>query len=355
MDPNYYDILGVSKTASEEEIKTAFKNLAKKYHPDKHLGNSLYEEHFKKINTAYQILSDKEKRQRYDWKLEYANQKKNIKPDQGKYQRQTRQTTKPAQPKKTEEQIKKQRKYIILISSFLFVFLSGCLIFYYYMNNRLSREHYQEGIQSEKQKNYMQALASYTEAIKYDEKFAEAYEKRGDLYYRYKNYIFANADYFSAIKYAETENSNLYFKSAKSLFRIKKHEEGFIDLDKAIQLNPKNDSLYFFKGVNHSNLENYQEAINDYNKTLEINPGFFDARLGRALSNQSLTRYKESIEDFDILISTRPRDSTIYYYRGNSKFFLSDSSGACIDWLKSYTMNFKEAWPELKQYCFKEE
>lgn len=59
---NYYDILGVNKTASEDEIKKAFRKLARKHHPD--AGGS--EEKFKEINEAYEILSDKKKRDQYD-------------------------------------------------------------------------------------------------------------------------------------------------------------------------------------------------------------------------------------------------------------------------------------------------
>jgi len=62
MSKDYYKILGVSKAASEEEIKKAFRQLAHKYHPDK--GGD--EKKFKEINEAYQVLSNKEKRQQYD-------------------------------------------------------------------------------------------------------------------------------------------------------------------------------------------------------------------------------------------------------------------------------------------------
>jgi molecular chaperone DnaJ len=65
MDKNYYDILGVSKNASESDIKSAFRKLSKKYHPDvnKEAGA---EEKFKEINEAYSVLSDPEKKQMYD-------------------------------------------------------------------------------------------------------------------------------------------------------------------------------------------------------------------------------------------------------------------------------------------------
>jgi len=63
MASNYYDLLGISKGATDEEIKKAYRKMAHKYHPDKSGGD---EAKFKEINQAYQVLSDKSKRQQYD-------------------------------------------------------------------------------------------------------------------------------------------------------------------------------------------------------------------------------------------------------------------------------------------------
>lgn len=63
---DYYEILGVQKTATEDDVKKAYRKLALKYHPDRNPGNKEAEEQFKGINEAYAVLSDKEKRKEYD-------------------------------------------------------------------------------------------------------------------------------------------------------------------------------------------------------------------------------------------------------------------------------------------------
>ena len=63
---DYYKILGVSKSATEKEIKSAYRKLAQKYHPDRNPGNQKAEDKFKEINEAHEVLGDPQKRARYD-------------------------------------------------------------------------------------------------------------------------------------------------------------------------------------------------------------------------------------------------------------------------------------------------
>ena len=63
---DYYDVLGVAKGADADEIKKAYRKMAIKYHPDKNQGDKAAEDKFKEAAEAYEVLSNPEKRQRYD-------------------------------------------------------------------------------------------------------------------------------------------------------------------------------------------------------------------------------------------------------------------------------------------------
>jgi molecular chaperone DnaJ len=83
---NYYEILGVPKNATADEIKKAYRTLAFKYHPDRNQGNAAAEEKFKQISAAYDVLGDEAKRRQYD--MGYSTDSYSTAGSQQQYQRQ---------------------------------------------------------------------------------------------------------------------------------------------------------------------------------------------------------------------------------------------------------------------------
>ena len=80
MARDYYDVLGLKRGAASKEIKQAYRKLARKHHPDVNAGDKAAEERFKEINQAYEVLSDAEKRKKYDrygerWEMAEAYEK----------------------------------------------------------------------------------------------------------------------------------------------------------------------------------------------------------------------------------------------------------------------------------------
>ncbi|MBN1160579.1 MAG: DnaJ domain-containing protein [Dehalococcoidales bacterium] len=89
---NYYDILGINKSGTDKEIKQAYRRLARKYHPDVNPGDKSAEAKFKEVNAAFEVLSDKEKRRKYDKygdKWQYADQLDEAARQQAQYRQYT--------------------------------------------------------------------------------------------------------------------------------------------------------------------------------------------------------------------------------------------------------------------------
>lgn len=145
MQKNYYIILGVKNTASFDEIKTAYRALAKKYHPDKNHGNKAAEEYFKEIQQAYAVLSNVEKRKKYDLKFSYTHIYPKQKPassgkaNQFSQQHQPKQGTAPKKNQYVPQKFDYTESWQILVSVGIALFLLYFIISFNTKNE--TREH----------------------------------------------------------------------------------------------------------------------------------------------------------------------------------------------------------------------
>lgn len=105
-DKDYYKILGINSSASKDEVKKAYRKLARKYHPDVNTGNKLFEEKFKEIGEAYAVLADDDRRKKFDLLNGYTERYKQPGPPPNTVKQQAKsaytQTSKPKEPQKEQ-------------------------------------------------------------------------------------------------------------------------------------------------------------------------------------------------------------------------------------------------------------
>jgi curved DNA-binding protein CbpA len=357
-----YDILGINSSASSEEIKAAYKTLAKKHHPDKNQGSSWHEEQFKRINQAYQILSNTTKRKQYDYLLEYElfqRQNYNRKPPQNPYKRPAPKkdepitrpvyTYAPRNPKYEKE----ERKINIFVVSYYVVLLLVLGLFFGYRDTIRAKSSFEAAMESEKKGAYYEALGFYTKALAFDEEYTEAYERRGTLWINaYKNYGKALDDYTRAINSTYTPSPSLLFKRAKCYYMLRLYKLAITDLDVLLtEKEEKIDSVFFYKAESNYHLQQYKLAIPDYTNFIKIKPLSEEAFLNRGYSYYMNKEYTNALSDYDFSISQKPEIAKNYYNRGFIKFALQDSTQGCIDLNDSFLLGYSEAAKDLKKYC----
>ena len=355
MSPTLYDILGIPSSSTSEEIKTAYKKLAKQHHPDKNPGSNWHEEQFKKINQAYQVLSDSAKRKQYDGRLEYeAFQQQNR--NTGNYNKTVPKTEYKKPNYASKRAVKTDnatvyKTYLIIAGIFLFTGIAGYFL-YDFMNHYTAEDLYKQGEELDKRGRYKEAYMLYTDALSFDKKYSEAYEKRALARINaIDDYKSAEYDYTNAIIYSKKPSTALYFKRAKCLLYLKKYNLAIIDLDSVLSIDKTADSAIFYKAEINYFIENYKNAIPDYSLFLTKHPTSTESLLKRSFCHYKNGQFQEALKDFEQLQQLKPEDGETFYYRAFTYFALNDSVKGCNDLNYSYIMGFGEAERAIKMYC----
>jgi len=349
---NYYQILGVSVSATEAEIKTAFKKLAIQYHPDKNPGSKFHEEHFKKVSEAYENLIDSEKRTVYDLKLVFGmmdetptrpTAPRTYAPPPPVYR--GTQAGRPQYrkaPPETGETIKNegftnfQKIGNILIVVACLVMLGAWV---YSLRSRYSAE------------NYLK-MGNYEMALSYDSSNSVAWYKLGIR--AYENNDLPNADLYlqKAMEFSANPELILFFQYGKILERRLKYTEAISYYQKVTQTNPGFDSVWFRIGyVQTTKKPDYSEAITNFNKALVINPYFFDCYVYKAVAEINSGNFEASNKTIDIALGINPKIGYVYYLRALSNLAQGDTSTACTDFSNAVSKGYKKAKSEIDSYC----
>jgi tetratricopeptide (TPR) repeat protein len=390
---DYYQLLGVSPSADQAQIRAAYKRLAMQYHPDRNMGDRNAEEMFKKINEAYHVLSDSLKKARYDSR--FYQSAESI-PPQARHRdyRYTRRAS--AQPERSYYKVDKSYFKIqgLAILSF-FVLASICYGIAYTVQYFIAQHH--EKIRLANMKLIKQANGLFDQG-----RFTEAIDMITDLRARNpKEYLFIvtrdslvnvlnerggtefqNADYKSAIEYlllVERYETPTQLETLRKIgfcqFYLGNYDESLRAFKHIHGQEPSNlEMIYYIGLINLEKTNNPKEALQyfDLGKSLfkknltdiygaafevVMDPAdapdvFYEMFLGRARANIELGFSADAIIDGNWAIYLRRQRPEGYYFRAVAKIQNNSTSDLCTDIRNAKTFGLAEAATVLeKKYC----
>lgn len=392
---DFYEVLGISRNATSGEIRTAYKRLAKLYHPDRNPGNLHAEEHFKNINEAYHTLCNPQKKAQYDLTLYYglalAPHEDDI--DWAEMRRKKYDRWKKA----TENRYRFDKNYFKIQGLAFLVFLViGGFCFavihtaHYYVRKQQMEKHL-ANTRMLKKANGLFVEGKYDDAfrlihnleesdpLEYTLLFArdsliDALRHQADTEFR-KNDFRSAIDHYQVllqyehpVRYETLQNMSMsqyylgnYAESIQALKHLHNQEPynlaliyqiGMINLEK---LNNPEEALQYFTLGKKLFKENLSEV---YGRAFQIvmNPTdapdiYYHIFVARAQANFKLNNYKDAITDCNWAIFLRRNESEPYYYRAMSRIRVGESISVCED-LSRAQQNGMENISRLKRrYC----
>ncbi len=391
---DHYQVLGIPRSASAAEIKSAFKKLALRYHPDRNPDYSPAEEKFKEINRAYQILSDSYKKHQYD--LVY------------KYQRipfsQPRSTYSPfyyppyaRRPRYASREYEYGWKYVkaqVMAFAFIFIVAAAVMGVKYLYDDYLEAKEVRlaearEVLFKEAQAWFdkgeyrksldiiilMQKKNPAERTIRnYRDKFVGEVMVMADSQLYQNNFESAIISFSIVKDYQRRESAVVYKKLAECYRALDMHQEAANALEVILASDKKNLKLNLEIGklylVNMHDPENskpyldnarirvkdilvqiYGQAAELVMKPSESPPIYFDVFFTRAQAYTQLGLHEDAIKDCNWSVFLRPDLAEPLYIRGTNYFAIGKNSKACKNWKAAAGLNYAPAIEKMNLHC----
>jgi len=408
---NYYEILGVNRNADLAQIKASYKKLALKYHPDRNPGNKAAEEYFKEISAAYRVLSDADRRRRYDFLINYsyqtttskspnrqqATQANRTKQSKTVYNRYGKFSWKNAPQYKKAFKYKVDKNYYkIQALSLLAMMILGSIVFS--VNKYWEHTRKQELLAIQKQNEillrkaqdmyengqYRNAIEliieldnnNPTESIFYTEKERMV----SGLHHSAEN-LFKERDFEKAATRLEVVKDFEYPMKmstwemlADSYYNLEDYRKTVFALDKMLQRDKNNIRLAVKVAEIHQyKLNNKKRALDYYDEAkylfkkfqnsvygaafeLVVDPSnipdyYNELFIERAKLNMEAGNLEEAMTDYNWSIFLRPKVASTYFKRGICKYQLNLTDRACKDWRRAVDRGHVESRSYLIKYC----
>lgn len=389
---DFYEALGVSRTASQTQIKVAFKKMAMRYHPDRNPGNKQAEETFKFLNEAYHTLSDPIKRSRYDSRFHIITEEINE-----TYWQELKRKRYEQWKQKRDSYYRLDKNYFkiqglaflvfLLIAGFCFAIINTA---HYYVRQQQMEKWRANSLQI-KQVNGLFDMGKFHDAFR----MIRAMEEKDPLDFRFgfvrdsliaslrktADEEFRNQDFRAAVahyivlknyehpvRYETLENMSMcqyYLGNFKESLEALKHlhnqqpgnlglvyKIGLINLEKLD--NPAEALQYFTIGKKlfKENLSRvYGNAFQIVMNPQDVPDIYYSIFRGRALANLRMGNYADAITDCNWAIFLRGQNAEGYYLRALAHMNASDFSVACEDIYKARQLGSQEAFALSTRYC----
>ncbi|MFN8415887.1 MAG: DnaJ domain-containing protein [Cytophagaceae bacterium] len=353
----YYSILGVPTSASTDDIKKAFKSLAKAHHPDKNPGSTYHDEKFKLINEAYQVLSDPVKKSKYDAYILYGNTTNYTHQRTTQTNQQTTYKRPKRDPKVVEEERKLKRKYYFFTALFAVGITVFGTFFYYFMNKYTAKTYYEKGLKFEQLGNYSYALQAYLASLQQYEDFPEANEKLGDMIlinskdHDKASYYFIKA--YSLYESPKDKKRSLY-KNIESLTLSNRYYDADVALTKASSISDTEsykDSLLFLLAQNYSKKKDTDKALPLLEKLVAKDSLNYNVQLMIAQNYLYKHDTLGAIIQLATIKNNFPDKGAPYYYSGYLYIFKKNYPLACKEFEIGYSLDNDLPTRPFDIYC----
>ena len=389
---DFYEALGVSRVASQTQIKAAFKKMAMRYHPDRNPGNKQAEETFKFLNEAYHTLSDPVKRSRYDSRFHIITEEINE-----AYWQEIKRKRYQQWKEKRDSYYRLDKNYFkiqglaflvfLLIAGFCFAVINTA---HYYVRQQQMEKWRANSLQL-KQVNGLFGQGKFDDAFTMIRSMEErepldfrfgfvrdslvaALRQKADHEYREKNFASAVAhylvlkDYEHPVRYETLENLSMcqsylgnYKEALEALKHLHNQQPGDLGLVYKIALinlekldNPHEALQYFTIGKKlfKENLSRvYGNAFQIVMNPRDAPDIYFSMFRGRAIANMKVGNFHDAVTDCNWAIFLRSQDGEAYYLRALANISAKDHVAACDDAYKARRLGFKDALWVAKEYC----
>ncbi|WP_170172627.1 J domain-containing protein [Hymenobacter rigui] len=377
MSQNHYTVLGVSASASAHDIKVAYKRLAVQYHPDKHGGNTLYEELFKAVAAAYRVLGDPGRRAQYDFQLQVAARRAEEARRQQQYRNHSQRVygvpMPPPAPLRTRPPAGAHERHYrpiprqkvsftrrdywmaaLLVAGFLLFIISVKIT----MDHVSGVRNYERGLRAYGQHNWEGAHSYFTDALHFKPGYGPALQRRGEIEQLAQHgYAQALDDFQQALSSAPLrQQGQLWLRLGQCRAALGQPQAAQAAYARALTLDATLARAWLLRGEYYLfKREQYQQADSFFSQGLKYAPVAERLRgklfTFRGLARFKLKQYEAAQSDYWEVLSITPRSGQVYFLLGRVAQQQREPEQACEYFRRAIVQGYEFARAAQDSTC----